>query len=199
MAQNAAKAANPTPVVKPIPLADANFSLPKLPVKEHIGKSTAPPIQMEIAEIIETTDAAVQAKLEAAKEEAIETAAIVNEPKAGIELNDEHLKAAMHAFAATLSPSTAALVKMFQPKINVYDIIISMQKANINLIEPIKVDWQRFLRDYFSNRQITLVINEDNTVIAQTKAYTQREQLDEIIKENPIVLDLLKRLSLKLK
>jgi hypothetical protein len=173
--------------------------LPKLPVKENIGKPIAPPIQIEIAEIIEAADAAVQAKLEAAKEEAIETMAEVNEPKAAIELNDVNLKTAMHAFAVIFSSFTAALVKMFLPKIEVYDIVISMQKANINLIEPIKVDWQRFLRDYFTNRQITLVINEDNTVIAQTKAYTQREQLDEIVKENPIVLDLMKRLNLKLK
>ncbi len=173
--------------------------MPKLPVKENVGKPIALPIQIEIAEIIEAADAAVQAKLEAAKEEAIETLAEVNEPKTAVELNDVNLKAAMHAFAATLSPSTAALVKMFIPKIVVYDIVVSMQKANINLVEPIKVDWQRYLRDYFSNREITLVINEDNTVIAQTRAYTQREQLDEIVKENPIVIDLMKRLNLKLK
>jgi len=168
-------------------------------VRENVIKTLYTPIQIEIAEIIEASDAAVQAKIEAAKEETLETLSEVNEPQAVIELNDVNLKAAMLAFAFSLSPSAAALVKMFLPKIEVYDVVLSMQKANINLIEPIKVEWQRFLRDYFSNRQITLVINEDNTVIAQTKAYTQREQLDEIVKENPIVIDLMKRLNLKLK
>lgn len=172
--------------------------MPKLPVKGNIGKSTAPPIQIEIAEIIEASDAANIQKIEALKE-GDDSSNHVNEPKAVIELNDANLKAAMVAFASTLSPSTAALVKMFQPKIEVYDIKISMQKANINLIEPIKVDWQRFLREHFSNRQITLVITEDNTVVAQTKAYTQKEQLDEIIKENPLVLDMLRKFNLKLK
>ncbi|MDI1232849.1 MAG: hypothetical protein PSX81_01055 [bacterium] len=185
-------------MVKPIPLADSNFSLPKLPLKHNLGKQ-APPIQIEIAEIIEASDEAVKIKLEFIKEEESLYSDRTNEPKATIELNDLNLKAAMSAFAASLSPSTAALVKMFQPRIDVYDIKISMQKGNINLIEPIKIEWQRFLRDHFSNRQLTLVISEDNTVIQQTRAYTQREQLDEIIKENPIVLDLLKTLNLKLK
>ncbi len=158
-----------------------------------------PAVQIGIAEIIEQSDANVLEKIEATKEASVQNSNIVSEPTTKVEFNDQNLKAAIHAFAATVPPSTSALVKMFNLKINIYDVNVAMHKSNINLIEPIKIEWQRFLRDYFGNREITLVITEDNTVIQQTKAYTQKEQLDEIIKENPLALDLLKKLNLKLK
>jgi hypothetical protein len=176
-----------------IPLADPSFTLPKIPLKQNVVVNP-PPVQIEMAEIVEQADAIVLEKIEDGKWE--------DEPlkeRPVIELNPANLGLAMAAFAEKLNPSASALIRMFQPVIAGNEVKVSMNKANINLTDGIKVEWQRFLREYFNSRDLILTIIEDESVVKNKVAYTQREQLDELVKEYPLVKDLLKKLNLKLK
>src|SRR6185369_15109191 len=77
------------------------------------------------------------------------------------------LKEAFMAFALTKSPSMAALIKMFEPTIEGNEVKVRMHKANINLTEPIKIEWQLFIRQYFKHENLVLTLVEDTTIIQQ--------------------------------
>ncbi len=160
---------------------------------------------MGIAEIVEESDHIIQEKIQdiadIEEEKAIDSQ-MVKEPEVketGIPINEKAAKEAFAAFAQNQTPSMAALIKMFSPKTVGDEIIVTMHKANMNLTEPIKISWQLFLRDYFNSNKLVLNLVEDDSVIEQTVAYTQREQLEELAKNNPLMRDLIKKLNLKLK
>lgn len=149
-----------------------------------------------MAEIIEDSDQSVKEKEIEITEPNTDT--LVSE-KAYPAFTEANVNSAFASFSGKFSISTATLIKMYPPLLGNNEVSIKMHKANINLLEPIKVEWQAFLRDYFGNKQLTLTIIEDDEIIKNTKAYTPREQLEELAKENPLVKELVKKLNLKLK
>ncbi len=149
-----------------------------------------------MAEIIEDADQIIKEKVtEIAETIAPETVIEKTYP----EFTEANVTKAFANFSGKFSISTATLIKMYPPILGDNEVSIKMHKANINLLEPIKVEWQVFLKDYFGNRQLILTIIEDDEIIKNTKAYTSREQLEELASENPLVKELVKKLNLKLK
>lgn len=189
-----AKARQPQPSAAPqktLPLAEPDYTLPKLPVKNQ----PLPPVQASIAEIVEEADQIIAEK--ESEDITPETESVSTD--AAPLLSTENLKEAFEKFSKNFSASTAALIKMYTPQLSGNEVIVKMHKANINLLEPVKIEWQAFLKSYFDNNKIVLNIIEDDEIVKVAKAYTQREQLEEMAKENPLVKELVKKLNLKLK
>lgn len=156
---------------------------------------------MAIAEIIEETDGYVKEKTAETFDHEVNEPSIQGnaELPPSIMLDNQSTKAAFKAFAALQSPSTSALISLFEPETTGNEIKVHMHKANMNMIEPIKVEWQKFLREHLQFDNLVLSLIEDDSVMEQTKAFTPREHLEELIRTNPAMREFVKKFNLKLK
>ncbi len=194
-----AKVAKPAAItsshlIKPETLAPASFSLPKIPQK--LTKQELPPVQLAMAEIVEHADEIQVSELLA---KIVQEPEIQKEYKAHILFEIENVKTAFYQYAEKLSPSIKPLVRMVLPTINGNNVAVKLTAQQIEMIDKIKVEWQSYLREYFNLPNIFLEIIEDKEIDTTRKAYTSKEQLDELVIENPILIDLIQKFNLKIK
>ncbi len=195
-----AKASKPaaissTHLIQPETLAPSSFSLPKIPQKDTVKKEP-PPVQLAMAEIVEQAD---EIQLEQLIHNVVEESKTENNYTASKPLDVENAKQAFHIFAEKLSPSLKPLIRLLEPEIKGNNIAVKLTAQQIEMTEKIKVDWQFFLRQYFNLQSLFLEIRENNEIDTTRKAYTAKEQLDEMIAENPNILALIQKFNLKIK
>lgn len=161
--------------------ADPNFTLPKIPKKDQI-------IKPQIVQVEE------QASSYNKEETPIESSA--NETV--IEFKYDNIKLGIIEFAKTISISLAALIKVLTFDFEGFTINIRATQQQIDAIGDNKIDWQRFMRQYFKNNQIIINLVLDDEVVLEKKAYTQSEQLEEMLQENDNLKYLVNKLKLKI-
>lgn len=176
-------------------LAPSSFSLPKIPQKEVLKKEL-PPVQLAMAEIIEQVD---NIQLEQLIENTVTESKIENEYIASTPFVLENVKQAFHQFAEKLSPSIKPLIRLVEPEIKGNNVAVKLTAQQIEMTEKIRVEWQSFLRQYFNLQTLFLEIIENDEIDTTRKAYTSKEQLDEMIAENPNILALIQKFNLKIK
>lgn len=181
--------------IKKPELADNNFKLPKIPKKHEVS---VPPVQLSIAEIIEESDKTVSEKLEEVEITATENQDF--EPKVLIPvLTIDEVKAANAQFADRQKVSLISLIKLLNPILDQYQVIITLTKQQEEFIGELKIEWQAFLRQYFNDKRITLHIRIDEAADTRRQAYTPSEQFQEMLDENENFRKFVQKFKLKLK
>jgi hypothetical protein len=177
--------------IKEPDLADKSFQLPKIPVK---SKLIVPPVQMSMAEIVESSEVK---KIEDEVDELIENVDMMGVPK--LEINQENINKCNTKFADTQKVSIGSIIKLAQTKIDGSTIFIILTKQQEDFIGEVKIEWQAYLRAYFKDKSIVLQIQIDETQATIKKAYTAEEQFQEEIESNEMFRTFVNKLKLKLK
>ncbi|NQW42136.1 MAG: hypothetical protein HQ463_01725 [Bacteroidetes bacterium] len=152
---------------------------------------------MAIAEIIEHSD-------EMALEEELVAMEVADEDykvdaKIFPTLTLENAKIALTEFSDKQTPALKTLLKMVDFEIEGNNLVVKLSLQQMEMTDKIKVEWQSFLRQYFNLKNLFLLIKESEDEITTRKAYTAREQLDEMLIENPELMSFIQKFNLKLK
>jgi hypothetical protein len=177
--------------IKEPDLADKNFQLPKIPVK---SKLIVPPVQMSMAEIVESSEVK---KLEDEVDDLIENVEMLDVPK--LEINLENINKCNTKFADTQKVSIGSIIKLAQSNLDGKTINVVLTKQQEDFIGEVKIEWQAYIRAYFKDKSIVLQIQIDETQATIKKAYTSEEQFQEEIENNELFRKFVNKLKLKLK
>lgn len=174
--------------IKPSELADPGYILPKIPKKENV------PLQVSMAEIIEESDQISAIKNHGA-EELQESGQ--NQTLETPDFNLENIKKSFAIFAEKQKVSLISLIKLLIPELDEKEIIITLTRQQEEYIGNLKIEWQAWLRDWFSDPSITLQIKIDDSAHTARKAYTPKEQFDELMAENEHFRKMVRLFNLK--
>lgn len=184
----------PVHAIKKPELADKSFALPKIPKKHDL---VIPPVQLSIAEIVEEADKAILEK-EYEKEEEIELQPSEPSRIYPVLTVDEVIKANAQ-FAEKQKVSLISLIKLLIPALDQKQVIITLTKQQEEFIGELKIEWQAFLRQYFNDRGITILIRIDEQAETKRQAYTPSEQFQEMLDDHENFRKLVQLFKLKLK
>lgn len=115
------------------------------------------------------------------------------------ELNQENLQKSINEFAEFQKVSLKEFIKLLIPTIEGNKIIFTLTSQQDSMIEGIKIEWQRFLKVYFNDQSIQIKVEINNEASARKKAYTQTEQLEELMQSNENFREFVKLFKLRLK
>ncbi|MEZ4805659.1 MAG: hypothetical protein R2852_09305 [Bacteroidia bacterium] len=184
----------PVHAIRESDLADESFTLPKIP-----KKTTAPSVQLSMAEIVEEADKRKEIDEEDSIVELKDEADKIADGIALRTLDVENVSKAFEMFASKQKVSLVSLIKMLIPKISGNEVTVTMTKQQEEFIGDLKIEWQAFLKSYFKNPKITFNIEIDEKANTKRKAYTAAEQYEELLSENPLFKKMVNQFKLKLK
>lgn len=111
---------------------------------------------------------------------------------------DEVIKANAQ-FAEKQKVSLISLIKLLIPALDQKQVIITLTKQQEEFIGELKIEWQAFLRQYFNDRGITILIRIDEQAETKRQAYTPSEQFQEMLDDHENFRKLVQLFKLKLK
>ncbi len=164
-----------------------------MPKKEDVVAPNIKANQLSMAEIIYPEEKELK--------ELIDNALNLEENSLKVmpELSQITIQESFKDFAAKQSkPSLKSLLGMLEPILEGEKLInLKINSQQDELIEGIKVDLKNFVKQYFSDKDINIQIEIDNSVEFKKFAYTDKEKLQELMEENEMVKTLVERLKLK--
>ncbi len=111
---------------------------------------------------------------------------------------DEVIKANAQ-FAEKQKVSLISLIKLLIPALDQKQVVITLTKQQEEFIGELKIEWQAFLRQYFNDRGITILIRIDEQAETKRQAYTPSEQFQEMLDDHENFRKLVQLFKLKLK
>ncbi len=125
---------------------------------------------------------------------------IVDTPKSNApDFNQENVQKSINEFAELQKVSLKEFIKLLIPMIEGNKVVFTLTSQQDSMIEGIKIDWQKYLKVYFNNQNIQIKVDINNEASARKKAYTQTEQMDELMQTNENFKEFVKLFKLRLK
>lgn len=115
------------------------------------------------------------------------------------EFNQENLQKSITEFAEFQKVSLKEFIKLLIPIIDGSKVVLTLTSQQDSMIEGIKIEWQKFLKVYFNDQNIQIKIEINNEASARKKAYTQTEQMEELMQSNENFREFVKLFKLRLK
>ena len=113
--------------------------------------------------------------------------------------NQDNLQKAINEFAEFQKVSLKEFIKLLIPTIDGNKVIFTLTSQQDSMVEGVKIEWQKFLKGYFNDQSIQIKVEINNEASARKKAYTQTEQLEELMQSNENFREFVKLFKLRLK
>jgi len=101
-------------------------------------------------------------------------------------------------FVETQSVKTASLMKMMRPVREGNEVVVTIAASKMEVLEAVRFPFNRFITDISGGKLTSLRIVAGEVKEQERRPYTDKEKLDYMIKKNPDLEEVIRKLGLRL-
>jgi hypothetical protein len=101
-------------------------------------------------------------------------------------------------FIETQSVRTASFMKTIRPLIEDKDVVVKVPASKVEVLEAVKFPFNRFISDRSQGKLNNFRVEPGEVVEQERRPYTDKEKLEYMIKKNPGLEEIIKKLGLRL-
>lgn len=101
-------------------------------------------------------------------------------------------------FIETQSVRTASFMKTIRPFIEARDVVVKVPASKVEVLEAVKFPFNRFIADRSQGKLNNFRVEAGEVVEQERRPYTDKEKLEYMIRKNPGLEEIIKKLGLRL-